>query len=103
MADKNNLAGQVAFHGRITIENSGEMRIALRNALRKKPGEVSVDLSGVSYIDTSGLATLLEAMRTANRQGTRLVLAGIHDQPQYFLEVTHLDHFFDIAGHEASQ
>ena len=36
----------VAVHGRITIENSGEMRTALANALRAKPASLSVDLSG---------------------------------------------------------
>jgi len=61
-----------------------------------------VDLSGVSYIDTSGLATLVEAVRIARKQGTRLILGGIHDQPRYFFEITHLDRLFDIAGQEAS-
>ncbi|MGA7547756.1 MAG: STAS domain-containing protein [Candidatus Sulfotelmatobacter sp.] len=92
----------VAIQGRITVENSGEMRTALANALRTKPATVSVDLSGVSYMDTSGLATLVEAARIAREQGTRLILGGIHDQPRYFFEITHLDRLFDIAGQEAS-
>lgn len=87
----------VAIHGRVTVNNSGEMRAALRWALRKKPAELRVDLSGLSYIDTSGVATLLEAFRTANKQATRLVLVGIHGQPQYFLEITRLDRLFGIA------
>jgi anti-sigma B factor antagonist len=78
------------------------MRTALANALRTKPATVSVDLSGVSYMDTSGLATLVEAARIAREQGTRLILGGIHDQPRYFFEITHLDRLFDIAGQEAS-
>ena len=96
------MSDSVAIQGRITVENSGEMRTALANALRKKPATVSVDLSGVSYIDTSGLATLVEAVRIARKQGTRLILGGIHDQPRYFFEITHLDRLFDIAGQEAS-
>jgi anti-sigma B factor antagonist len=93
----------VALHGRITIENSGEMRRMLSNALRAKPATVSVDLSNVAYIDTSGLATLLEAVRIARRQGTRLILAGVHDQPRYLLEITHLDQFFEMAAPEAGK
>jgi len=96
------MSDSVVIQGRITVENSGEMRTALANALRKKPATVSVDLSGVSYIDTSGLATLVEAVRIARKQGTRLILGGIHDQPRYFFEITHLDRLFDIAGQEAS-
>lgn len=78
------------------------MRRKLFDALRAKPPNVSVDLSAVSYIDTSGLATLVEAVRIARRQGTRLILLGIHDQPRYLFEITHLDRLFEIAGEEAS-
>jgi len=93
---------KVAIHGRVTIENSGEMRKTLSNALRAKPASLSVDLSDVSYIDISGLATLVEAARTARRQGTRLILGGVHDQPRYLFEITHLDRLFDMAGQKAA-
>jgi anti-sigma B factor antagonist len=92
----------VAIHGRITIATSGEMRKTLSDALRAKPANLSIDLSDVSYLDTSGLATLLEALRTARKQGTRLILEGIHDQPRYLFEITHLDRLFDMAKQEAS-
>ena len=93
----------VAIHGRITIATSGELRRMLSNTLRAKPANVSVDLSDVSYIDTSGLATLVEAVRIARKQGTRLILGGIHDQPRYLFEIAHLDRLFDMAGEEASK
>ena len=96
------MGDKVAIHGRITIATSGEMRRRLSDTLRAKPANVSVDLSDVSYIDTSGLATLLEALRTARKQGTRLILDGIHDQPRYLFEITHLERLFDVAGPEAS-
>jgi anti-sigma B factor antagonist len=97
------LGDKIAIHGRITIATSGEMRKMLSDALRAKPAKVSVDLSDVSYLDTSGLATLLEALRTARKQGTRLILDGIHDQPRYLFEITHLDSLFDMAKQEASR
>lgn len=95
------MSDNVAMHGRITVDNSGEMRATLSKALHAKPAKLLVDLSGVSYIDTSGLATLVEADRIAHKQATRLVLGGIHDQPRYLLEITHLDRLFEIAGQEA--
>ena len=91
----------LAIEGRITVSNSGAMRTTLAAALGTKPANLSVDMSGVSYLDTSGLATLIEAARMARAQGTRLVLHGIHDQPRYFLEISHLDRLFDIAAKEA--
>jgi len=93
----------VAIHGRVTIENSGEMRTALANALGRKPETLPVDLSGVPYIDTSGLATLVEAARIARKQGTRMVLSGLQDQPRYLFDITHLDRLFDMAGQGAGK
>jgi len=93
----------VSLHGRITVQNSGEMRAALDKALRNKPASLSIDLSGVSYIDTSGLATLVEADRIAHKQGTRLILSGLQDQPRYLFDITHLDRLFEVAGKEPSK
>ena len=100
MSDSNVASGKIAFHGRITVENSGEMRSALRDALRQKPACLRVDLSGVSYIDTSGVATLVEAARFARKQGSRLILEGLHDQPQDLLGIGHLDRLFDVAAQD---
>ncbi len=94
---------KVVIRGRITIENSGEMRRILDRALRTKPARISVDLSDVSYIDTSGLATLVEAARIARGQGTRLTLRGMKDQPLYLFEITHLDRLFDDPAQEVSK
>ena len=100
MSNESAAVDKVVVEGRITPDNSGEMRASLSKALRGKPATLTVDLSGVTYIDSSGVATLLEAVRIARKQGTRLVLAGVHDQPRYLLEITHLDNLFDIAGKE---
>ena len=102
MADDDTVTGGLRFHGRITVENSGNMRAELSNALRRKPPDVTVDLSDVSYMDTSGVATLLEAARIARRQGTRLILRGLHDQPHYLFEIARFDRLFDTSAPEAS-
>jgi anti-sigma B factor antagonist len=86
----------VSMQGRITIDNSDRMRRRLANALRMQPTLVAVDLSDVPYMDTSGLATLMEAMRTARQRSIRFVLSGIQQQPRYLLKVTDLDHVFEI-------
>lgn len=86
----------VALQGRITINNANEMRRTLTGALRTQLQKLTVDLTGVTYMDTSGLATLVETMRIGRQQGTRLVLRGIQNQPRYLLEITDLDHVFEI-------
>jgi anti-sigma B factor antagonist len=86
----------VALQGRITINNANEMRRTLTEALRPRLQKLTVDLTGVTYMDTSGLATLVETMRIGRQQGTRLVLSGIQSQPRYLFQVTDLDHLFEI-------
>ena len=90
----------VSMQGRITIENSGEMRKQLEVALRSDSEKVTVVLSGVPYMDTSGLATLLEAMRLSQELKKELVLQGIQEQPRYLFKVTDLDHVFEIEEGE---
>jgi len=93
---------QISFRGRISVDNSNEMRTALNRALQLKPKEVDVDLSQVSSIDLSGLATLLEATRIARNQGTRLTIAGIQGQVQLLFAITHLDEMLDTAAEARS-
>jgi anti-sigma B factor antagonist len=86
----------VSISGRIAIDTSSRMRNSLADALRSKPDAITVDLSQVDYMDTSGLATLIEAMRLARQQNTQLLLRGVQEQPRYLLEVSDLDRLFPI-------
>ena len=87
----------VSIQGRITIDTSDEMRSRIGEALRTKPKSLTVDLSDVTYMDTSGLATLIEALRIARQQSTEIVLQCIQEQPRYLLTVTNLDRVFTFA------
>lgn len=87
----------VSFDGRISVDNSNEMRERLGAALKLMPKALTVDLSRVTSIDMSGLATLVEATRRARRQDTRLMITGLQGQPAYLLKVTQMDQLFDIA------
>jgi len=74
------------------------MRRGLFDAIRLQSGTVEIDMSAITYMDTSGLATLLEALRHAHEQGKTMALRGIQDQPRYLFEVTELDHLFEANG-----
>jgi anti-sigma B factor antagonist len=91
----------VSIQGRVNVDTSPEMRRMIAEALRSIPPAVTIDFSGVTYIDTSGLATLVEASRIARQQGTRLVLEGLHDQPRDLLHITQIDHLFESTEQES--
>ena len=86
----------VSISGRVAIDTSSQMRDRLADALRSKPDAITIDLSAVDYMDTSGLATLIEAMRLARQQNTELLLRGVQEQPRYLLKVSDLDRVFPI-------
>jgi len=64
-----NEEGKLAsLYGRIDIDSSPAIRgrlLALFEA--QHPKIISVDLSGVTHMDSSGIATLIEALRIARR------------------------------------
>jgi anti-anti-sigma factor len=68
---------QLCLNGRITIDSSPALREKLRELLSGEPLEnLTVDLSDVPYMDLSGIATLLEALKIARSRKTGLQLAG---------------------------
>lgn len=86
----------ISITGRVAIDTSGQMRSRLADTLRSKAGAVTIDLSQVNYMDTSGLATLIEAMKLAHKQNTQLLLRGVQEQPRYLLKVSELDRILPI-------
>jgi anti-sigma B factor antagonist len=79
----------VSLKGRIDIDSSPAVRdqlIALLHA--PHPRTVSIDLSGVTHIDSSGVATLIEALKIARNCKTEIRLQGLHDRLHRLFEVT---------------
>jgi anti-sigma B factor antagonist len=57
---------------------------------------VLVDMSAVSYIDSSGVASLVEAYQSARRGGTTFALVAVSDAAMRVLELARLDQVFSI-------
>jgi anti-sigma B factor antagonist len=82
--------------GRITIDSALEFRASLLGILRSPDCQrLQVSFSEVVYIDTSGVAVLVEALKAARHFGKKLELSGLHDRPRYLLESTGLLSFFE--------
>lgn len=83
--------------GDIDLTASPTLRLALRQVQAGKPRALVVDLSQVSYMDSSGVATLVEAMQLARKNGTRLSLCGLQDKVRSIFEIARLDTVFRIV------
>ena len=91
----------VTVIGRVTVDSSPHLRYKLLQFLRRGSGPVVViDLSGVSYLDMSGLATLLEALKAAYQRSVKLRVLGMRGQSKMLAEVAELDKVFQTAGSE---
>ena len=85
--------------GSITIDSSPELRRVLLQMLKAPVSRrLTLDFSEVDYIDTSGLAVLIEALRSARHLGKSLQLSGLSERPRYLLESSGLLRLFDEAS-----
>jgi len=86
----------VALKGDVDMEYSPKLRSALLEAVGKSDGIV-VDMSGVVMIDSSGIASLLEAFQMSRKRGKGFVLSNVGDSVTKVLNLARLDTVFDIA------
>jgi anti-sigma B factor antagonist len=88
----------VSPEGDIDLSRSPVLRTTLREAQAKKPARLVVDLSGVDYMDSSGVATLVEALQIARRNNTKMILCGLKERVRSIFEIARLDTVFTIAA-----
>jgi anti-sigma B factor antagonist len=84
------------LEGEIDLHVSPNVAESLRAIIQKKPKRVVVDLARVSYIDSSGLAVLIEAMQNVDAYGGKFALAGLGDDVLAIFEIAKLDQVFRI-------
>ena len=85
----------VAVSGEVDLSTSPQVRDALLDCILGG-GSVVVDLSQVAYIDSSGVASLVEAFQNAKSRGLGFALANVGDTPLRVLKLARLDQVFVI-------
>jgi anti-sigma B factor antagonist len=85
--------------GRIDVDSSPDLRDRLRTLLSEKamPQTIIVDLAAVPYIETSGIATLIEALRTARHQRINFRLQGLSGAVLRLFQVTGVLALFEAS------
>ena len=84
------------LEGEIDLHVSPEVAASLRTMIAKKPKRVVVDLTKVTYLDSSGLAVLIEGMQNVQEYGGKFALAGVQESVQHIIEIARLDQVFHI-------
>lgn len=91
----------IALEGDIDLENAGEVRKALLANLKQKK-DLLIDLSAVSYINSSGIASLVEGLQVARKQKNELSLVSVSPRALRVLELARLDKVFSIHADVAA-
>ena len=85
----------VALGGEIDLDRAPEVRSLLLDCVARGR-DVLVDLSRVTYIDSSGIASLVEALQNAGKGGTTLGLVAVSPAALRVFELARLDTVFAI-------
>ena len=85
--------------GRISVESSPDLRRLLLGLVFQSAAPViMIDLSAVTYLDMSGLAILLEALKAARERSVKLRITGISGEARNLVEIAQLDTIFSAWG-----
>lgn len=87
--------------GDIDLYNSPEMRKTLLEVLRhQRASRVIINLTRVKYIDSSGVASLVEGLKISRELQSKLILFGLSPAAREVLELSRLIKVFEVCANE---
>jgi len=84
----------VAPTGRLDVAGAPALRDAIGDAVRNGPSKVVIDMEGVSFVDSTGLGSVIAALKQIRSSQGELRLAAPNQQVRVVLELTTLDRVF---------
>jgi anti-sigma B factor antagonist len=94
--------GILALEGEIDLHRSPQVKETLEPLLARKLPRILLDFSGVTYVDSSGLATMIETLQRVQTYGGQLAMFGLRDSVRSIFEIARLDQIFRIFPDEAA-
>jgi len=86
----------LAIDGEIDLARSPELREVLSTHAKARRPVLIVDFKGVTYVDSSGLATLIEYVRKAQAYGGSFALVNVNERVQTIFDLVRLSEFLSI-------
>jgi len=87
----------LALSGELVFETARKVERELRVIEERKPTALAIDLSGLSMIDSTGLALVVSADSRARSEGRRLLVVEGPDSVQRVFRMTRLDDRLEIV------
>jgi anti-sigma B factor antagonist len=89
----------VDVSGDVDLKNSPLLREKLMQALKETP-RVVLNLSAIRYIDSSGIAVMIEVLKASQRLNRQFVLFGMSPAVYNVFKLTHVLKIFQVAETE---
>ena len=84
------------LEGEIDLHVSPRIAVTLAQMIEKRPKQLVIDLTRVTYVDSSGLAVLIEAMQNVEKYGGKFAIVGVQKMVRSIFEIARLDQVFRI-------
>jgi anti-sigma B factor antagonist len=82
--------------GRLNATSTQKLKTTLKQLVDGNKVELILDMQAVSFIDSSGLASLVSGLKHARERGGWLKLAGVNQQVGSIFKMTLLDRVFEL-------
>ena len=87
----------ITVRGEVDLYTSPDLRSAIMKAVTKTEANIAVDLAAVEYMDSSGVATLVEGFKRAHEQSKTFTLVAPSESVMKVLQLAKLDGIFEIS------
>lgn len=91
----------VDLYGDIDSHTCSKLGMAIANLITKGDLQLIIDLTGVNYIDSSGLGTLVGGLRRVNEQNGHLAISNANPQIRRIIDITGLSKVFSLYDNES--
>ena len=98
--DKERNYSILKIKGDVDLYSSPQVRQQILALANKKHASILVDFLEVTYMDSSGVATLVEALQLTNKNGGKLRLFNLGQPIKDVFELSRLDRVFEIYDDE---
>ncbi len=87
--------GIVALSGRLNGASAPELKLRIKQIVDAGRAKLILDMSGIVFIDSSGLSALISGLKCAREAGGFFRLAALRDQAAAVIKLMMLDRVFD--------
>lgn len=86
----------LTVQGRLDATTAPELKAEIKQLVATGFHRLIIDLAGVPFIDSSGLAALVVGLKATRETGGMLKLVGLNDQAMTVFKITLLDRVFEF-------